>query len=128
MPIKNMKRPIHLDLLKISLPIGGFVSILHRITGVLLVLLLPLIFLLLQQSMLSPESFAKVVTLLNSLPARMLMFVATIFLVHHFLAGVRHLLLDLDVGISRRGGRLGAWLVLIGVLASAMIVAGRLFP
>jgi len=128
MPIKNMKRPIHLDLLKISLPIGGFVSILHRITGVLLVLLLPLIFLLLQQSMLSAESFAKVVTLLNSLPARMLMFVATIFLVHHFLAGVRHLLLDLDVGISRRGGRLGAWLVLIGVLASAMIVAGRLFP
>jgi len=127
MSVKNTKRPKNLDLLHIHLPIGGFVSILHRVTGVLLVLALPLALLLLQQSLRSPEGFAQTVALLNSLPARVLLFIATILLAHHFLAGVRHLLLDLDVGISRSGGRLGAGLVLAGVAFLAMIAAGRLF-
>jgi succinate dehydrogenase / fumarate reductase cytochrome b subunit len=128
MPIKNKKRPINLDLLHIRLPIGGVVSILHRISGVLLVLALPLVFLLLQESMHSPESFVKIVALLRTLSARVLLFLVAILLAHHFIAGVRHLLLDLDVGISRRGSRLGAWIVLIGVLGSAIAAAGCIFP
>jgi len=127
MPDKNYKRPKNLDLLHIRLPIGGFVSILHRVTGVLLVLALPLAFMLLQESLRSPESFTQVLALLGSLPARVLLFFTTILLAHHFLAGVRHLLLDLDVGISRGGARLSAWLVLAGVMAVAMVTAGRLF-
>src|SRR4030067_1607198 len=100
MPDKNYKRPKNLDLLHFHLPIGGVVSILHRVTGVLLVLALPLAFMLLQESLRSPESFTQVLALLGSLPARVLLFFTTILLVHHFLAGVRHLLLDIDAGIS----------------------------
>ena len=125
---KNNKRPKNLDLLHIRLPVGGVVSILHRVSGVLLVLALPLVFLLLQQSLRSPESYAQVVALLGSLPARALLLFATILLAHHFLAGVRHLLLDLDIGISRSGGRLGAWLALAGVAGAGLIAAGCLFP
>jgi succinate dehydrogenase / fumarate reductase cytochrome b subunit len=124
---KSKKRPKNLDLLHIHLPIGGFVSILHRVTGVLLVLTLPLAFLLLQQSLQGPEDFVQVVALLSSLPARALLLFVTILLAHHFLAGVRHLLLDLDVGISRSGGQLGAWLVLSGVLGATLIAGGCLF-
>jgi succinate dehydrogenase / fumarate reductase cytochrome b subunit len=126
MPVKN-KRPKYLNLLRIRLPIGGVVSILHRVTGVLLVLVLPLAFLLLQQSLRSPESFAQVVTLLSSMPVRVLLLFATAMLVHHFLAGVRHLLLDLDVGISRNGSSLGAWLVLASVAGAVLITARFLF-
>lgn len=121
------KRPKHLNLLQIRLPVGGVVSILHRVSGVLLVVALPPAFLLLQQSLQSPESFAQVVTLLSSLPARVLLLFVTMLLTHHFLAGVRHLLLDLDVGISRSGSRLGAWLVLAGVAGVVAIAAGCLF-
>ena len=124
---KSNKRPKNLDLLHIHLPIGGFVSILHRVTGVLLVLAMPFAFLLLQQSLQGPEDFAQVVALLSSLPARALLLFVTILLMHHFLAGVRHLLLDLDVGISRSGGQLGAWLVLGGVLGATLIAGGCLF-
>jgi succinate dehydrogenase / fumarate reductase cytochrome b subunit len=124
---KTNKRPKNLDLLHIQLPIGGIVSILHRVTGVLLVLALPLAFLFLQQSLQSPEGFARVAALLSSLPARLLLLSVTILLVHHFLAGVRHLLLDLDVGISRGGSRLSAWLVLAGVAGAVLIVGGCLF-
>jgi succinate dehydrogenase / fumarate reductase, cytochrome b subunit len=127
MPEKTNKRPKNLDLLHIQLPIGGVVSILHRVTGVLLVLALPPAFLILQQSLQSPEGFARVAALLTSLPARLLLLSITILLVHHFLAGVRHLLLDLDIGIGRGGSRISAWLVLAGVAGAALIVAGRLF-
>jgi succinate dehydrogenase / fumarate reductase, cytochrome b subunit len=123
---KNYKRPKNLDLLRIRLPIGGAVSILHRVSGVLLVLALPLAFLLLQQSLRSPESFAQVVALLRSLSARAFLAFITILLAHHFLAGMRHLLLDLDIGISRSGGRLGAWLVLAGVAVVVVIAGGCL--
>jgi succinate dehydrogenase / fumarate reductase, cytochrome b subunit len=127
MPDKNYKRPKNLDLLHIRLPIGGVVSILHRVSGVLLVLALPLAFIFLQQSLRSPESYAHVVAQLSSLPARVFLSFITLLLVHHFLAGIRHLLLDLDVGISRIGSRLGAWLVLAGVATAVFIAAGCLF-
>ena len=124
---KSHKRPKNLDLLHIRLPIGGVVSILHRVSGVLLVLALPFAFLLLQQSLQGPEGFAQVVAKLNTLSARVLVFIITILLAHHFLAGVRHLLLDLDVGISRSSSRLGAWLVLAGVAGAALVAGGYLF-
>jgi len=124
---KNYKRPKNLDLLHIRLPVGGVVSILHRVSGVVLVLALPLAIYLLQKSLQSSEGFAQVVVLLRSLPARVLLLFVTVLLTHHFLAGVRHLLLDLDVGISRSGGRLGAWLVLAGVGGVLLIAGGYLF-
>jgi succinate dehydrogenase / fumarate reductase cytochrome b subunit len=124
---KKYNRPKNLDLLHIRLPIGGVVSILHRVSGILLVLVLPFAFLLLQRSLHSPESFAQVVALLGSLPARVFLLFVLTLLSHHFFAGVRHLLLDLDIGISRENARLGAWLVLAGVAGTVLISGGRLF-
>ena len=124
---KNYKRPKNLNLLRIRLPIGGLVSILHRVSGVLLVLALPPTFLILQQSLHSPESYAQIVTLLSSPPARALLLFVTVLLSHHFLAGLRHLLLDLGVGISRSGGRVGAWLVLAGVAGAVLMAGGFLY-
>ena len=123
---KKHKRPKNLDLLSIRLPIGGVVSILHRVSGVLLVLTLPIAVLLLQQSLYSPERYDQVVAYLGTLPARVFLTCIAILLAHHFLAGVRHLLLDLDIGISRSNGRLGAWLVLAGVAVAGLIVGGCL--
>ena len=123
----NDQRPVYLNLLRIHLPVGGVVSILHRVTGVLLVLSLPFSLLLLQRSLASAEDYKHVTALLHTLPARILLFVLLVTLAHHFLAGVRHLLLDLDVGISRNGGKRGAWLVLAAVATVGVIAAGRLF-
>lgn len=123
----NKQRPVYLNLLRIHLPVGGVVSILHRVTGVLLVVSLPFLLLLLQQSLASVEDYRRVTALLHTLPVRILLFVLLVTLAHHFFAGVRHLLLDLDVGISRHGGKRGAWLVLIAVATVGVAAAGRLF-
>lgn len=123
---KNNKRPVYLDLLRIRLPVGGVVSILHRVTGVLLVLALPFALSALQQSLSGPETFDRLAQALRPLPARLGLALALLVLAHHFLAGVRHLLLDLDIGISRDGSRRGAWLVLAGVALIALVGGGRL--
>lgn len=127
MTAKNKKRPVYLDLLRIRMPAGALVSILHRVSGVLLVLALPFLLWLLQQSLASADDYQRITTLLQSFPLRVTLFLLMLALTHHFLAGVRHLLLDLDVGISRRGGRLGAWLVIAIGAGVATLAAGCLF-
>ena len=64
------KRPVYLNLFEIRLPIGGVVSIAHRITGVLLVLLLPAAIYLLALSLESLAGFHKAVSFLTSIPGR----------------------------------------------------------
>lgn len=127
MTAKNKKRPVYLDLLRIRLPVGGLVSILHRISGVFLVMALPFSLWILQQSLISAEQYQQISDWLQRLPLRILVFLLILALAHHFLAGVRHLLLDLDIGISRRGGRTGAWWVLVGDVLIALVAAHSLF-
>lgn len=127
MTAKNRKRPVYIDLLRIRLPVGGLVSILHRVSGVLLVLALPFLLWVFQQSLVSAEDYQCITGLLQKFPLRILLFLLILALAHHLLAGIRHLLLDLDVGMGRRGGRLGAWLVLTIDGIVGVLVAGCLF-
>jgi succinate dehydrogenase / fumarate reductase cytochrome b subunit len=119
--VKNLYLP------GIRLPVGGVVSILHRITGVLLVLALPLALYALEESLTSSEGFARVVTMFQTMPARVVLLLLAWTITHHLLAGLRHLLLDIDVGITRLGSRRGAWLVLAGVAVLMILVARSLF-
>jgi succinate dehydrogenase / fumarate reductase cytochrome b subunit len=127
MPGKNNKRPIYLDLLHIHLPVGGMVSILHRVSGVLLVAFLPLAILLLQLSLADEESFTRIVSILQRPAARVALLFAVAILAHHFFAGLRHLLLDIDIGIGRRGSRRGAWLTLAAVVVTTLGAGAGLF-
>jgi succinate dehydrogenase / fumarate reductase cytochrome b subunit len=122
----NKNRPVNLDLRTIRMPVGGIVSILHRISGVFLVLSIPACLYLLQQSLASAETYERVLDWLASGPGRLSLFVLSVVFVHHLLAGVRHLLLDLDIGISRRAARRSAGWVLAAVAATAAIGAGFL--
>ncbi len=127
MPARKPKRPVHLNLLRIRLPAGGVVSILHRVTGVLLVLLLPPFLFILQRSLADREAYAQVSAALGSPAARIALFFVTLMVAHHFFAGVRHLLLDLDIGIGRVAAQRSAWLVLGSVGVVAIVAGGCLF-
>ncbi len=119
---KNKKRPVHLNLFVIRLPVTGVVSILHRLTGVLLVLAFPVFLYLLQQSLRDPAGFAEVRELLRSPVGRACSLLATWLVAQHFYSGIRHLLLDLDIGIERSRARLGSWLVLAASGVTVLLV------
>lgn len=107
-------RPVFLNLLAIRMPVGAVVSILHRVTGVLLVLLLPLVLYLLQLSLESGAGFARVLDWFESFAARIAVLICVAVYAQHFLSGLRHLLLDLDVGAVLPVARRSAGWVLVG--------------
>ncbi len=107
---QNGSRPVFLNLFRIRLPIGGIVSILHRVTGVLLVVSIPLLLYLLQQSLADAASFNALIAALRSPGAKVLTLLAVALLAQHFFSGLRHLLLDLDIGTGKAAARRLAWL------------------
>jgi succinate dehydrogenase / fumarate reductase cytochrome b subunit len=119
-------RPVYLNLLQIRLPVPGFMSILHRASGALLSLAIPLAIYLLDLSLRNPEGYAQVHVLLDSLPAKLVLLGVLWALVHHLLAGIRYLLLDLDVGIERPAYRYTAWGVVLAAPAIALGLLGVL--
>ena len=91
----NKKRPKHLALHLIKLPLPGFVSILHRVSGLFLFLALPLLLLMLQYSLSSIETFTTLQSVLAQ-PLIKLMLLGLIWaFMHHFCAGLRYLAIDL---------------------------------
>jgi succinate dehydrogenase / fumarate reductase cytochrome b subunit len=121
------QRPKFLDLTAIRLPLAGFASILHRVSGIGLFLMLPLLIWLLQLSLASPESFAtfKAVTG-NPLVKLILLGLLWAFL-HHFCMGIRILLIDIQVGVEKQAAAASAKAVLVISLALTAILGGKLF-
>ena len=108
--------PKFLNLFKIKLPPGGIASIAHRVSGVLMFLCIPLLAFLFGLSLESEQGFRKVQAYLHSAPLIFLSLLLVWSFGHHLLAGIRHLLLDIDVGVNRSQARTSAWLVNLGAL------------
>ncbi len=118
-------RPKHLDLLRIRFPVGAVLSVGHRASGLLLFLLMPVFIYLFARSLDGREGFDGVVALFASPLVRLVLFVALWALVHHLLAGLRFLVMDLGLGETRPRARQSAWLVFIleGMIMLAILVA-----
>jgi succinate dehydrogenase / fumarate reductase cytochrome b subunit len=107
--MQNHNRPVYLNLFRIQLPVTGMVSIIHRVTGVVWVLLLPVLAYVLHRSLSSESGFQWVVSLWSERSIRLLTLISVLTLMQHFFSGVRHLLLDLDMGVSLPVARTTAW-------------------
>lgn len=105
-------RPVFLDLRRIGLPIGAIASLLHRVSGILLVLALPTAALWFERSLASAEAFESARAALGSWPGRLALVLLAWALAHHVLAGVRHLLMDSGVGTRLPAARRSAALCL----------------
>jgi succinate dehydrogenase / fumarate reductase cytochrome b subunit len=118
------RRPVFLNLLQIRFPVTAITSILHRASGLLLFLLIPFLILALQMSLRSTDDFNSLLAMLNAPVVKLLLFIILWAGLHHLLAGVRFLLLDIDVGVSKARARSTAWLVNILALLLALLICG----
>ncbi len=114
-------RPVNLDMSTIHLPVTGWVSILHRISGVVLLGGVLVLLWLLDASLRSQDSFAHLQAMLSGLGVKLVVWAVLSALAYHLVAGIRHLIMDMGVGETLEGGRRGAKLVLVvalGVIAA----------
>lgn len=98
------KRPVNLDIGTIHLPLTAYVSILHRISGVILFAGIALGLWLLDVSLSSEEGFNTVRNAADSLFFKLVLWGVLSAFIYHLAAGVRHLLMDLGIGESLEGG------------------------
>lgn len=111
------RRPKYLNLFEIKLPLPGYVSILHRISGAGLFLCLPLLIYLLQLSLASPESFAGLKAIVGHPLVKLILLGLIWAYLHHFCMGIRVLLIDVHVGVDKPKARASAVTVLVVSLA-----------
>lgn len=119
----NDKRPVNLDIGTIRLPVTAYVSILHRISGVVLFFAVGLFLWMLDTSLKSESSFEALKECLTHPLAKLVLWGMAAGLIYHLVAGIRHLIMDLGIGESLEGGVLGARIVL-GVAVVLIVIAG----
>ena len=124
---KKKNRPRYLNLIKIRMPVAAVVSIGHRISGFLLVIAIPFLIYAFQLSVSSAEEYDQVVAVLK----HPIVMAITALLVwsfsHHFFAGIRFLLIDIDVGVSKTTARASAWLIhALAVFITILVVGAML--
>jgi succinate dehydrogenase / fumarate reductase cytochrome b subunit len=114
------KRPVNLDLTTIHFPLPALTSIVHRITGVILFVGLIFAFWALDRSLSSPAGFVAVSdALAGNFLAKLIAWGLLSALAFHFVAGIKHLLMDIHIGVSLEGGRRKSQ---ITVIASAVLI------
>jgi succinate dehydrogenase / fumarate reductase cytochrome b subunit len=121
-------RPVYLNLLAIRQPLPAIVSILHRISGALLFVVgIPLLLWFVERSLASPEAFQSAMAPWSSVFGKLVLLVLAWAYVYHLFAGLRHLALDLHLGIRLQPARSSAAVVLVLSILVALIVAVRLW-
>jgi succinate dehydrogenase / fumarate reductase cytochrome b subunit len=123
-----------LDLPTYRLPAAGFVSILHRISGLVMFLLLPFVVWMFDTSVSSEISYAKFKAAFNIgvgfVPGIFIQLLALLLIwayLHHLIAGVRHLYMDAHHAVSKEFGKSSAVVTLVLSLGLTAALGAKLF-
>ena len=123
---KTLSRPVYLNLLKIRQPVTALASIAHRISGVLLFLSIPLMIWMLDRSLRGPQEYQQIAALYEQPLMKLLVLLLAWAAAHHFFAGIRFLLIDVEWGVNLATARRTAMVVnicgVVGVLIALMIL------
>ena len=121
------KRPVYLNLVQIRLPVPALVSILHRISGALMFAAGVGLLYMLDRSLVSQEGFDAVRRYADHALVKLALLALIWAYCHHFCAGIRYLLLDLDKGGDLATARLTSWVVLAASVLMTLFLGAKLW-
>ena len=112
-------RNIHItELSNYRMTLASIVSILHRISGFIMFVALPLVLYMLQQSLLSEDTFKHFAGIASHPLAKLVILGLAWAYFQHFCAGVRHLFMDLHLGLDKDSARKSS----VGVLSVSLLL------
>ena len=124
-------RPKYLSLsallFEIRLPLPGWVSILHRVSGLLLFLAVLWLLFMLDRSLSSEAGFESVRRYAGLPLVKLSLLLLVWSYCHHFCAGIRFLFLDLDKGGDLATARLTSVIVLAASIALTAWLGAKLW-
>jgi succinate dehydrogenase / fumarate reductase cytochrome b subunit len=119
---------IHVSqIIRYRLPAAGVVSILHRVSGAMMFLLLPFILYLFDLSITSEISFDSLKGFTSHWFVKLLILAVSWGYLHHFCGGIRHLIMDAHIGLSKEEARKSAHMVFLVSVPLTLLVALKLF-
>jgi succinate dehydrogenase / fumarate reductase, cytochrome b subunit len=119
---------IHItQIIRYRMPLSAMVSIMHRISGALIFLLLPFVLYLFEKSLFSEIAFEHFKGIVSHPFVKLLLLGLSWAYLHHFCAGIRHLLMDLHIGLTKTGARKTSVAVYAISLPLTALVALKLF-
>ncbi|MFL0805805.1 MAG: succinate dehydrogenase, cytochrome b556 subunit [Oceanobacter sp.] len=110
----NSNRPTNLDLSTIELPLPAKASIIHRVSGFILFFAVAFMLAALAASLESAESFKELMSVFDNGLVKFIAWGIVSALGYHFIAGVKHLLMDMGIGEDKESGHTGAMITLVG--------------
>ena len=116
-----------LQIIRYRLPAAGVVSILHRVSGAMMFLLLPFILYLFDLSIASEISFDSLKGFTSHWFVKLLILAVSWGYLHHFCGGIRHLIMDAHIGLSKEEARKSAHVVFWVSVPLTLMVALKLF-
>ncbi len=129
----NKPRPVYknihvFDLMNYRLPIPGIISIMHRITGAVMFLLIPVFLALLQMSLRSEAGYEAFKAMIwGNMFAKIILLGLLYFFIHHFCCGIRYLLLDTHRGIDLVSARNSSKAVVFASVIVSVLLAVKLW-
>ena len=120
-------RPKYLNLLQIRMPLPAVISIMHRVSGAVLFLALPVLLYWWQSSLTSFQTFAAFKALASLWFVKLCMLALLWGYLHHLCAGLRHLAMDVDMGTELATARLTSKLVLVAGITLTLVTGARLW-
>lgn len=122
---QQQKRPKFLNLFQIHLPVTGVVSILHRVSGALLFLAIPILIYVFDRSLDGESGFQSVMAVIAQPLIKFFLILLGWAMLHHLLAGIRYLLMDVALGTKLNSARATAWVInLISLFAFVSLFLG----
>ena len=119
------KRPVNLDIGTIKLPVTSYVSILHRVSGVVLFFAVAVFLWMLESSLASEQSFDALAATLNNPVCQFIIWGSLAALAYHAIAGIRHLIMDFGIGEdSFESGRNSAWAAVVLAIVVIGLITG----
>ena len=122
------------DLPSYRLPLAGWVSILHRVSGAIMFILMPFIIWMFDTSVSSEISFARFTSVFTAgigfIPGWFIKLVALAIIwayLHHFIAGIRHLWMDINHAVSKEFGKSSAIVTLALGTGLTILLGAKLF-
>ena len=116
-------RPKNLDFSTFHLPLPAITSFLHRVSGLFIFAGVAVLLWLLNESLASEQGFNNVAMWMDNLIVKLLVWAVVSGLLYHFIAGIKHLILDFGIGETLEGAQLGAKLVIV-LSAIAIVLTG----
>lgn len=118
----NKQQFRNFDLLTIRYPFTAIISLLHRLSGVFLFLLIPFLLWVLDIALGSSIGLQHIQTVLAGSAVKLILWLILVVFWYHLLAGIRHLLMDIGIGESLRSARVTGGLTMIITCITAILM------